>query len=559
MQVALLPLVTGGIAAAGAAGVGVVFGAPLSLAFVTACLVVGGGVAGLCFTLLRAAFVTPLERLRDTMSAMHRDGDLSRRVQVSRGHVGELDLAFNELIGSFQGIIGKVIFDAQRVFEAADVLAGHASQVADGSSHQQTAAERMVVAIEQMTAGVGAVADHASQTAANAQMARELSLKGAEVVTRASQEIEQIALSVEESARVIAVLGERSEAISGIVKVIREIADQTNLLALNAAIEAARAGEQGRGFAVVADEVRKLAERTSTATTEIGTMITAIQSETRSAIAAIDAGSGQARAGAELARKAAGSLERINDGAAETMEKVDAIAEAINAHSREADLIVGHVRQIMDMVGRNSTGARETLDEAMSLSGLAVNLKEVSNVFRLGPAGEQAMRTHKKIPDIARDAACQIGQLLEQAIESGQISEADVFDEAYKPVPDTRPQKFTTRFDRLTDRIFPALQERLLDASGEMVYAIGTDRNGYVPTHNKRFSLPLTGDYDKDMAGNRTKRIFDDPVGKQCGRHEMPFLIQTYRRDTGEIMHDVSAPVYVRGRHWGGFRIGYKA
>lgn len=92
-----------------------------------------------------------------------------------------------------------------------------------------------------------------------------------------------------------------------------------------------------------------------------------------------------------------------------------------------------------------------------------------------------------------------------------------------------------------------------------MVYAIGTDRNGYVPTHNTRYSQALTGDYEKDIVGSRTKRIFDDPVGKQCGKSQMPFLIQTYRRDTGEIMHDISAPIYVNGRHWGGFRIGYRA
>lgn len=559
MQIQLFSIIAGLIVAGGSVGIGLAFGAPQGAGLVIAGLVFGLTVGVVVLIAVRSMFVLPLAELRDTIMAMHKDGDLSRRAPVSSGKVGEVEAVFNELIGSFQGIVGKVIFDAQRVSEAADLLSGHAGNVAEGSGSQKIAAESMVVAIEQMTAGVNAVADHASQTATNAQVARELSIKGAEIVTSASKEIEQIARSVEDSAQVISALGERSEAISGIVKVIREIADQTNLLALNAAIEAARAGEQGRGFAVVADEVRKLAERTSSATTEISTMISAIQAETKTAIASIDAGSAQAHAGAALAQKAADSLQQINEGAQQTMEKVDAIAEAINAHSREADQIVGHVREIMDMVGRNSAGAQETLDEASSLSGLAVNLKEISRVFKLGPQGEQAMGVHKKMPSVVRDAARQIGQLLEQAIVGGQVSEADIFDDSYKPIPNTRPQKYSTRFDALTDRLFPAIQERLLDGNSEAVYAISTDRNGYVPTHNKRFSQALTGDYDKDFVGNRGKRIFDDPVGKQCGRHEMPFLIQTYRRDTGEIMHDISAPIYVNGRHWGGFRIGYRA
>jgi len=520
---------------------------------------VGGLVAAIAFVAYRAVLLAPLKSINETLSAMQRDGDLSRRAEVLGGPAGECATRFNALIESFQGIIGKVIFDAQRVADAADQLSSHAGRVAEGSAQQRNASEQMVKTIEEMTAGVGAVADHATRTANNAQEARELSREGARIVTGASAEIERIARSVAESAQVIAALGERSEAISGIVKVIREIADQTNLLALNAAIEAARAGEQGRGFAVVADEVRKLAERTSSATTEIGDMIVAIQGETRSAIVSIRAGSDQAHAGAELARQAADSLERINQGAQQTMEQVEHIAVAIAQQGRESEHVVGNVRQIMAMVERNSEGAAETLGEAKRLESLAANLHEISKVFRLGPAGEQAMQVHRRMPDVVAQAARDMSKVLEEAVASRQISEDALFDSNYQKIANTSPQKFQTKFDTLTDKLFPRLQEPILQRCTDAVYAIGCDLKGYVPTHNTAFARPLTGDHDKDFVANRTKRIFDDPVGKQCGAHELPFLIQTYRRDTGEIMHDISAPVYVNGRHWGGFRIGYRA
>ena len=559
MFLQVIPFVLGLITALAVLACAAAVGQPLSATCLGLCCAAGVLVGAVAAVGLRVYFVKPLEALRDDIRAMHRDGDLSRRVGLSGGVIGEAELAFNDLIGSFQGIVGKVIFDAQRVFEAAALLEGHAGRVAEGSGAQRAAAEGMVRTIEQMTGGVSTVAEHASQTAAHAQVARDLSVQGADVVAAASREIERIARSVEDSAVVIAALGERSEAISGIVKVIREIADQTNLLALNAAIEAARAGEQGRGFAVVADEVRKLAERTSSATTEIGAVILAIQSETRSAIAAIDSGSAQANAGAELARRAAGSLGQITDGARQTMESVDAIACAIGAHSREAERVVGNVREIMDGAGQNSAEARNTLDEARSLSSLAENLSEINRVFKLGAAGERAMAVHRRMPELVRDAAQRMGALLEQALAGRQISEAELFDDTYRPLPGTRPQQYTTRFDTLTDRIFPSLQEAVLSAHEEIVYAIGTDRNAYVPTHNRCFAHAPTGDLAWDLAHCRSKRIFDDPVGRQCGLHQMPFLLQTYRRDTGEIMHDISAPVYVGGRHWGGFRVGYRA
>jgi methyl-accepting chemotaxis protein len=433
-----------------------------------------------------------------------------------------------------------------------------AKHIAGGSDRQRGAAEATLHAMEEMNIGINQVAEHAELTAANAQSARELSKQGAEIVARATAEIERIARSVEHSSGVVAELGKRSQAISGIVRTIHDIADQTNLLALNAAIEAARAGEQGRGFAVVADEVRKLAERTTAATGEIGAMIGAIQSETQAAIESIRQGSDQARSGAELARQAAGSLEQINAGAQATMEKIEAIASAIQEQGANSRNVTGHVQDILEMaVGNNATAGR-TLQEAGQLDTLALNLKEVGNIFRLGERGEQAMAIHRRIPEIARKAAEAIGHLMEGLANAGQIRLEELFDHNYVPIPNTRPQKYTTKFDALCDKQLPSVQEPILQLDEAIVYAASMDINGYCPTHNKCFSQPLTGNEKQDLAGNRTKRIFDDPVGKRCVTHEQPYLLQTYRRDTGEIMHDLSVPIYVQGRHWGGFRLGYR-
>jgi methyl-accepting chemotaxis protein len=378
------------------------------------------------------------------------------------------------------------------------------------------------------------------------------------IVNDASAEMERISASVTQSAQVVYALGERSKAISGIVQTIREIADQTNLLALNAAIEAARAGEQGRGFAVVADEVRKLAERTSKATGEISQMIGAIQGETQSAIVSIEAGTGQAKNGADLAQQAASSLERINSGARVTMEKVDAIASAVAQQSKAGHTIAEHVTSIMEMAETNSAAAEKALSEANQLDYLATNLKEIGNVFKLGPAGDKAVETHAKMPEIVKRAAQAVSQILDKAVDSGRIKIEDLFDDKYQPIPNTKPPKFKTRFDDFTDQVLTPLQEQLLDQNKWIVYGISCNRKGYIPTHNRKFSQPLTGNEKVDFVNNRTKRIFDDPVGRRCGDHDQPFLLQTYRRDTGEIMHDISAPVYVKGQHWGGFRIGYK-
>ncbi|MER2517376.1 MAG: methyl-accepting chemotaxis protein [Candidatus Accumulibacter phosphatis] len=516
-------------------------------------------VALLLGVVLEKSLVSRLNALSAVIAGMYADGDLTRRAVVQgKDEIAAVADDFNRLIGSFATIVGKVLFNSVEVVNASKQLMGDANRVASGSNQQRDAALATAGAMGELTENMNQVSKSASETADISETSSALSTEGMRIVHSASAEMEQIAASVTESARVVCALGERSKAISGIVQTIREIADQTNLLALNAAIEAARAGDQGRGFAVVADEVRKLAERTSQATGEISQMISAIQGETQSAIASIEAGSGQARNGAELAQQAAQSLERINSGARATMEKVESIAAAVARQSHTGQSIADHVRRIQDMADTNNAVAAETLVAVDHVECLAENLREISNVFKLGPAGEQALSTHARMPALVRQAALSIAQLFDKAVDAGRIKVDDLFDDRYQPIANTRPQKYKTRFDDFTDQNLSPLQESLLEQCKAAVYAISIDRNAYVPTHNRKFSQPLTGNEKIDFVNSRSKRLFDDPVGKRCGAHEQAFLLQTYRRDTGEVMHDISAPIYVKGRHWGGFRIGYK-
>ena len=195
--------------------------------------------------------------------------------------------------------------------------------------------------------------------------------------------------------------------------------------------------------------------------------------------------------------------------------------------------------------------------QTQHLAGAAVQLESQAESIseRLAEVGLDDY--HQRVYDLAREGAAHIARQFEQDLDSGRLSLDDLFDRHYQPVANTHPVKFRTRFDRYTDQVLPAIQEPLLRRHEGLVFAIACTPQGYVPTHNQAFSQPLTGDVARDTLGNRTKRKFDDRTGVRCGSHEQAVLLQTYTRDTGELMHDLSVPIHIKGRHWGGFRLGY--
>ncbi len=147
---------------------------------------------------------------------------------------------------------------------------------------------------------------------------------------------------------------------------------------------------------------------------------------------------------------------------------------------------------------------------------------------------------------------------MELLITSGKLSLGQLFDTFYIPIPGTTPQKFNTQYDKYLDESIQAILDKYLEKSDKLVFVVATDKNGYVPTHNTKYSQPLTGDKDKDLVGNRTKRLFNDRTGLAAAKNSEPYILQKYNRETGEQMADLSIPIMIRNQHWGAIRIGYK-
>ncbi|MFZ2267271.1 MAG: methyl-accepting chemotaxis protein [Azonexus sp.] len=307
------------------------------------------------------------------------NGDLT--ASFDSAPAGSLLRALGDMVGSLRQLVGEINADANRLVSNAEKIATASDEVARAAEQQSDATSAMAAAIEELTVSSNHISDSARETARDTTEAVALSGQGTERVQQASQAIQKISDTVSDASGRIRALEDRAKQVSSIANVIKDIAGQTNLLALNAAIEAARAGEQGRGFAVVADEVRKLAERTSTATTEIEQMILGIQSDTGGAVDAMNAALPEVQEGVQLASSASESLQAIESGARRTLERVGEVADATKEQSAASTSIAQRVEQIANMVEETTGTIRGTAATAHQLENIAVNLKQLIGRF----------------------------------------------------------------------------------------------------------------------------------------------------------------------------------
>jgi methyl-accepting chemotaxis protein len=309
------------------------------------------------------------------------DGDLTTEVGETRE--GSMLNALATMMRALRRMVGEINDGANQLVGNADHIARVSSQVAEAAERQSDATAAMAAAMEELTVSSSHISSSARETERNAQDSMRLAADGSTRVGEAVGAIRKMSETVIGASERIRALETRIGEVSSIANVIKEIAGQTNLLALNAAIEAARAGEQGRGFAVVADEVRKLAERTSSATTEIEQMITGIQGDTGNAVSAMNAALPEVEQGIALASLASDALGAIERGAREALTRVHEIADATHEQSAASTSIAQRVEEISHMVDNTIASIRGAAEAAVNLERIAGGLKEQVARFRV--------------------------------------------------------------------------------------------------------------------------------------------------------------------------------
>jgi methyl-accepting chemotaxis protein len=464
---------------------------------------------------------------------------------------GDMDSGF----GNRSLLVAEIATEAGTLgIEIADI-AGHVDDVSGRIARQAEVFAQLRDTGGKMSQSAHNIANASAVARSVTERARRDVVASNDQVEKSLNDIRDLVSSVGGIEAQIAGLRDALERVGKVAKEINTIAKQTNLLALNATIEAARAGDAGRGFAVVAGEVKALSTKTSEATAEIDATLKHLNDQAQRLMGETASSAVKARAvseGTTAIGSVIATVGRAMDDLHSETDKVETASADIAANCGEMEREITDLAVGVQLSNENLAQAKDRIHAILTMSERLIGVTAELDVETVDTPFIR----------MAKGAAARISAAFEDALASGAIRDDQLFDRAYQPVAGSIPTQLMTSFTEFCDSTLPPIQEPLLGESDRVVFAAAVDENGYLPTHNRKFSQPQGSDPVWNAAHCRNRRLFDDRVGLAAGRNTRPFLLQTYRRDMGggqfTLMKDVSAPIMVRGRHWGGFRIGFR-
>ncbi|MEJ2794865.1 methyl-accepting chemotaxis protein [Iodobacter sp. LRB] len=478
------------------------------------------------------------------------EGDLSKDIPaITHDEVSQLARSCNLFLAKQRDIIANVqAMTVGIALEAAKSM----KNIKDSSvatQQQDQLAQMVCEASNSTTTGINQITDrtqHISKTTSDNLQSARLSFAELQDV---SEKISTITQRLALFSQTVDNLNQRSASIKSIVGLIKEIANQTNLLALNAAIEAARAGEQGRGFAVVADEVRKLSEKVRIATEDISHNIDNMLDQVAETLNETEMINQDANSTKDVVINASLQFSNMMADFEQTSVTLVDIANTLELFTSANELVNSNVTEIHKLSLSVNERMGHSASSSQDLAQAAERVQSLIGSFTVGKGELDA--TIQRAAQFRDQIAKHIAALKERGV--------DVFDQRYQAIPNTNPAKFKTSYSALFNNEIQALYDQLVKSTPGGKFSLAVDQNGYAPTHNSWCSKAMSGDLETDLVNSRDQRIFNDAVSLRAARNVQRFFLQTYVRDTGEILTELDLPIHINGQHWGGLRLGFDA
>ncbi|MEF3255444.1 MAG: methyl-accepting chemotaxis protein [Deferribacterales bacterium] len=520
----------------------------LAYTFFTILFIVATVTSIFIIVFLRYLILNPIKHLINFFNdACTGEGDLSKDLtSTTYDEFKNLAESFNCFLSKFRHMMTEIrdasiviATEAAKVRKNLETTTKEAEKQSELAHAISLASNESNIALHEIAKNTSNISDAASK---NIIFARESRDQMSDILNR----VEDMSGRLNNFVTTTSVLSENSEKIMEVLGLITEISEQTNLLALNAAIEAARAGEHGRGFAVVADEVRKLAEKVKDAAQDISVnirmMIKNIE-ETKEGTGLISEHMNTTK---DVIGNAATRFNLLIKDFEKIGEQLITMASAIEEISATNSNINNNISEISHLSENTLNNANISQESAKNLSKQTQEMQELVTRFKTGEGKFEYLL--EKVEKSKNEVASAIETLAKRGV--------NVFDKNYVKIPNTNPQKYKTSYDNYFETEIQHLYDKLMSELPGTVFALAVDSNGYAPTHCSKYSKKMTGDYNIDLLNSRDKRIFNDVTGIAAAKNEKRFLLQVYLRDTGEVIGDLSMPIYVNGKHWGAYRVG---